>query len=474
MNLINNDLFSLFLSNNVDKYTYNPYNGINEYILTSYSEHIHKQAIIFFKLLDLFKLEYVVFAGSSVGMVRNKCMMPWTDDYDIIILDKNKNYFFNKIMPTLKMYGYCFWGCGTDRRGDESGNTFVSGIYTDNIAFRTDIFWSKINKNNIIENVNGRGLYHKKKLSADIFFPPRYISFNEITLPFSNKYEKEVKLTYGDVKNQCIIKSHSRLAKGKKILYNKWEDAFLDYKKLKEKAIENTKTLININNYKPDDKILLLDNIDIKDPIDLLKIIVKENIKTVNCINFEKFMKVSGIILFYFPEIKINLFLSNFKDINFFYLNYATSIYVYNVKIKNKLDELEYINKPIINITKIITFGTFDLLHIGHKNIIDKCNMLSEKIVIGVSTDELNKIKNKTSHENITCRINNIKEYSKTDLVFKEESLDKKLDYIKQYKCNVVVMGDDWENKFNSKDYECIYFKRTPGISSTLLRKKLV
>ena len=70
MNLINNDLFSFFLSNNVDKYTYNPYNGINEYVLTSYCEHIHKQAIIFFKLLDLFKLEYVVFAGSSVGMVK--------------------------------------------------------------------------------------------------------------------------------------------------------------------------------------------------------------------------------------------------------------------------------------------------------------------------------------------------------------------------------------------------------------------
>ena len=94
-------------------------------------------------------------------------------------------------MPTLKMYGYRFWGCGTDIRGDESGTTFVSGIYTGNIAFRVDIFWSKINKNNIIENVDGNGLYHKK-LSADIFFPPRYVSFNEITLPFSNKYEKKL------------------------------------------------------------------------------------------------------------------------------------------------------------------------------------------------------------------------------------------------------------------------------------------
>ena len=69
--------------------------------------------------------------------------------------------------------------------------------------------------------------------------------------------------------------------------------------------------------------------------------------------------------------------------------------------------------------------------------------------------------------------MNNVKKYSKADVVFKEESLEKKLDYVRQYKCNIVVMGDDWINKFNSDKYESIYFRRTPNISSTMLRNKL-
>ena len=317
MKIINDKLFTFFKSNNIEKYTYNPYDGINEYILTSYTEHIHKQAVIFFKLLDLLKLEYVVHAGSSIGMVRNKCMMPWTDDYDIIVLNKYKKFFFNKVMPILKTYGYRFWGVElifVVMKLD--GHLYL--VYILEILLLDLIFWSRINKNKIIENVKGKGLYHKAKLPVDIFFPPRYVSFNELKLPFSNKYEEEVKRLYGDVIKKCVIHSHSVLAK-EKVFYNKWEDAILDYKNLKEKAIENTKTLININNYKPDNKILLLDNIEIENTIELLKIIVNENINTINCINFDKFMKVSGCVLFYFLEIKINLSISNLKDIKFLF-----------------------------------------------------------------------------------------------------------------------------------------------------------
>ena len=126
-----------------------------------------------------------------------------------------------------------------------------------------------------------------------------------------------------------------------------------------------------------------------------------------------------------------------------------------------------------LKVTKIITFGTFDLFHIGHKNIIDKCNMISSNVVIGVSTDKLNMKKNKQSYDSLSDRIYNVKKYSKSKIVFEEESLEQKLDYIKYYNCNVLVMGDDWNNSFNSNEYECIYFKRTNNISSTLLRNRL-
>jgi len=489
--LINNDLFKFFESDNVENYTYDPYDGINEYVLTSYSEHIHKQAIIFFKILEKFKLEYVVFAGSSVGMVRNKCMMPWTDDYDIIVLDKYKKTFFNEIMPVLKTYGFRFWGCGTDKRGDEIGWTFGSGVYTrPHIAFRIDIFWSRINDNNIIENVDRKGLYHRKKLSTDIFFPPKYISFNEIILPFSNQYEKEVELTYGDVENNCVVYSHSILRKGEKVYYKNWKDAIQDFKKLKEKAIENTKNLININNYKPDNKILFLDDTEYSNTLNLLRIIVKENIKTINCINFEKFMRVSGCILFYFPEIKINLFIYNLKDIKFFYLNYATNVYVYDEKMKSILDDLEYINKPIIDITKKIGYavGVFDLFHYGHQNFLLECVKRCDKLIIGIHTDDFVESYKRKPIENEKLREKNILSFIKDKNIDYETCIidDNHIKLIDEYDINIIFHGTDWElesYKKQIKYYEFQMDKRnikielidyTRGISTTdIINKKI-
>ena len=233
---------------------------------------------------------------------------------------------------------------------------------------------------------------------------------------------------------------------------------------------------IKINNYKPSNNKLLLDNLDvniINKPELLIKKIINEQIGTINCIKFNLFKKVSLHILYIFPKIKINIFISDLNKVDYFYLNYATCVYAYDLQIKKQLLNLTYIKKPTIKLTKLITFGTFDLLHIGHKNIFDKCNKLSSNIVVGVSSDELNTKKNKKAYDSITTRINNVKKYSKSKIVFKEESLEQKLEYIKSYDCNVLVMGNDWDNKFNSTEYESIYFKRTPNISSTLLRNEI-
>lgn len=223
-------------------------------------------------------------------------------------------------------------------------------------------------------------------------------------------------------------------------------------------------------------KKLLLDNLDkniINNPELLFDKIKDEGIGTINSIDFNIFEKLILHILHYYPNITVNLFVSNIKNIKTFYLNYATCIYAYDDNIKNKLLKLNYIKKPSIKTAKIITFGTFDLLHIGHENIFTKCNKLGSKVVIGVSSEELNAKKNKKAHDSISTRIENVKKYSKSKLVFKEESLEKKLEYIKKYDCNVLIMGNDWDNKFNSEEYESIYFNRTPNISSTQLRNQL-
>ena len=143
-------------------------------------------------------------------------------------------------MPVLRRYGFKFWGCGTEIRGEELGATFVSGShYIHNTAFRMDIFWSTINEQNKIVNVSDKGLYHKLKLDSDIFFPPRYSLFNGISLPFSNDVEQEVLLSYGDVNNTCIIYSH--VLGADQVVYDNWKDAISDYDYLKSCAIQNTK-----------------------------------------------------------------------------------------------------------------------------------------------------------------------------------------------------------------------------------------
>ena len=204
----------------------------------------------------------------------------------------------------------------------------------------------------------------------------------------------------------------------------------------------------------------------------LLNKISEGKISTVNFIDCETFMKQSLNVIFYFPEVKLNLFLNDLTKIEYIYLNYANNVYVKNNKMKKILDNLVYIRKPTILVTKIITFGTFDLFHRGHQNIINRCKNLSDNVVIGVSTDELNSKKGKKSFDSLQKRLYNVQKYSNSK-VFKEESLEKKNYYIKSNNCNVLVMGNDWENKFNWVSSDILYLPRTPGISSTLLRNRM-
>ncbi len=137
----------------------------------------------------------------------------------------------------------------------------------------------------------------------------------------------------------------------------------------------------------------------------------------------------------------------------------------------------------------ILTYGTFDLLHKGHENIIEKAIKLSNggKVVVGVSSDKWNNIKGKKAYENEQIRVNNIKEkYKNTNLVVVLEDHD---DHMKQwledydkYDINFILMGGDHLNflcildgKLTPKGREVriLFTNRTPNISSTMLRKKL-
>jgi len=119
---------------------------------------------------------------------------------------------------------------------------------------------------------------------------------------------------------------------------------------------------------------------------------------------------------------------------------------------------------------KIITFGTFDILHYGHIRILQRARQMGTSLVVGVSSDALNeKKKGRKPVYSEFERMAIIGELKCVDEVFLEESLEQKRDYILQHKADVLVMGNDWEGKFDEfKDIcQVHYFERTPSISTT-------
>ena len=123
---------------------------------------------------------------------------------------------------------------------------------------------------------------------------------------------------------------------------------------------------------------------------------------------------------------------------------------------------------PIVK--TIITFGTFDIFHVGHLAILQRAKALGDRLVVGVSSDRLNLQKKQRnpiySESERIAILRNIKD---VDDVFLEESLEEKAEYIQNYRADILAMGDDWEGHFDHfRDIcEVVYFPRTPSISTT-------
>lgn len=118
----------------------------------------------------------------------------------------------------------------------------------------------------------------------------------------------------------------------------------------------------------------------------------------------------------------------------------------------------------------VITFGTFDLLHIGHINMLNNCKKHGDKLIVGVSSDKLNyEKKSRNPIFNQNDRMNIIENIKGVDEVFLEESLELKREYIKKYNADIFIIGNDWEGKFDDINDTCrvIYLDRTEDISTT-------
>lgn len=125
---------------------------------------------------------------------------------------------------------------------------------------------------------------------------------------------------------------------------------------------------------------------------------------------------------------------------------------------------------------KIITYGTFDLFHIGHLNLLRRAKELGDYLIVAVSSDRFNwEEKSKKCKISDKERMEIVKAIRYVDEVIPEDSWDQKIKDVQKYGVDVFVMGDDWEGEFDFlKDYcEVVYLPRTEGISTTQLKNEL-
>lgn len=124
---------------------------------------------------------------------------------------------------------------------------------------------------------------------------------------------------------------------------------------------------------------------------------------------------------------------------------------------------------------KVITYGTFDLIHWGHINLLRRAKELGDYLIVALSTDEFNAQKNKKAYHSYENRKVILEAIRYVDEVIPEKSWEQKIDDVKKHNIDVFVMGDDWKGKFDFlKDYcEVVYLPRTIGISTTKIKHDL-
>ena len=135
------------------------------------------------------------------------------------------------------------------------------------------------------------------------------------------------------------------------------------------------------------------------------------------------------------------------------------------------------IDRAYTGIRRVLTYGTFDLLHYGHVRLLRRAAALGDYLVVALSSDEFNAGKGKKSFYPYDVRREMLESIRYVDLVIPENSWEQKLDDVKNYGIDVVVMGGDWagSDRFEYlRDYcELVYLDRTPGISTTQVKEHL-
>jgi glycerol-3-phosphate cytidylyltransferase len=399
-----------------------------------YNEYIHIQAKIFFDIIKKSGLEFYVFTETNIVSM-NK--------YNIMIFDKSVKFFEKNVIQKLCEFGYEYnfeiYGCKIISKKRELDKEDTKNF------FACDIFYSKVDSENFVKNIcSDFGMNNQYELTYDMVYPAKILKIDDMELPFFNKTNGNILLEYEDDINDAKNNTINYITKNKDFKYERD---------------------INFNK-----------NTNFTSVFDALKYVNINNGKEIRIMN-EKFLEYTLSIKYFYPEIKIIFYLfDEIKKQNLVFLNYVDVVKCKSNELKEKYENYEFIyviNKPIFGTIRVITFGTYDLFHIGHYNILKRSRDLGEKLIVGISSDILNEKKGKISVNKTEKRVKDVMETKFAAECFVEESLEEKDNYIKKYECDLLVMGDDWEDKFDWVSCPCIYFPRTPNISTTMLKEEI-
>jgi len=481
---------NLFQDNQLSYYL--PNKGITNCKTQIYNEYLHSAYSQIFNIFEKCKLDYYVFAGSAIGFVRNQKNLPWADDYDIIIFEKEKEKFENIIIPILTKNGY-LPGMPHLARPDlyprHCGWQITGKHINKTCFFLCDVFLSKVDENGFLRNTGNFGVYNGKNIPITYVNPKKYVMFDGLSLPFFNNVENYVKLEYGDVINSVVI--HVCHGSGGRIKIDKhWSEVYKEYENFKNIAVKNTLDRIFKNEkYTGSNKKIITCKFDIDertnmdsstefiyDEFNILTYINEHDIGVLY-VEDEKFLYYCFVIKYYYPNMIINYYMyDKIEQKSIFNLNFVNKVYCSNQDLLNNINDqdLMYLTKPEMKISNIITFGTYDLFHQGHYNLFKRAKKYGSKLIVCVSTDELNMKKGKTSVNLLEKRMKDVSENEYVDEVFIEKSLDEKDIYIKDHNADILIMGDDWKDKFDWVSCMTKYLERTPDISTELLKKIII
>ena len=136
-----------------------------------------------------------------------------------------------------------------------------------------------------------------------------------------------------------------------------------------------------------------------------------------------------------------------------------------------------YLGLVGIDVKRVITYGTFDLLHYGHINLLRRAKQYGDYLIVALSTDDFNwNQKRKKCYFSFDKRKALLEAIRYVDLVIPEESWDQKVTDVREYHIDTFVMGDDWKGEFDflqNEGVDVVYLPRTPEVSTTQIKRDL-